>query len=556
MYVQVVVLTYQSPDIDSYTYEIPKNLNVKIGQLVSIPFGKRNPQGIIVGFQNQIDPKIKTKPIASIILDQPILLAYQIDLLKWMSSYYLAPMANCLDAMLPKLPNAKTLMTNAKKFQGVSRSSLVVSQTLVLVPNIDRIPETLANFPQAKNYVLYHNQLKASEKFAAWQKIMSGQCDFIFGSRSAIFAPNPNLKKICIYDEHDSAYKDERSPYFDTLTIAEKISELTKAKIEIIDSSPRITTFTNHGKDITFSVIASVAKQSQKQIAAGSSSPRNDKADLPQTKTIDMTNEKVYGNYSPISQTLEEILKRAAAKKLSTLLFLNKKSESGSIYCKSCKAQTVVQKQIAACPNCGSPDVYFNLVNINSLSAQVKKILPGAAIDIETAAAFYKLLPKKYDVAVHIKTDSVLNFPDFASSEKLYAQITNLKKLAKKLVILQTYNPDHPAIKWAIDGNYLQFYKEELSQRKTFSYPPFSLLVKIVVAGTEEKAQEIFDNLDPELSALGPIKDEGNSKYNIILKIKLSDYSLSTRTKTLDKVRVILPHQKDVRIIVEPDSII
>ncbi|MBI2599154.1 hypothetical protein HYW40_02970, partial [Candidatus Curtissbacteria bacterium] len=77
----------------------------------------------------------------------------------------------------------------------------------------------------------------------AWQKILSGQCDFIFGSRLAIFTPCPNLKKIIIYDEHDGAYKDERSPYFDTLTVAEKIADLTNAKIEIIDSSPRVTTY-------------------------------------------------------------------------------------------------------------------------------------------------------------------------------------------------------------------------------------------------------------------------------------------------------------------------
>ncbi len=522
MYASVVVLTYQPPEIDSYTYEIPKSLNVKTGQLVSIPFGKRNPQGIVIGFQNQIDPAIKTKPIASIILEQPILLPYQIDLLKWMTNYYLAPMANCLDAMLPNIP---------KKISDVKTSAPKLPQTLVLIPSIDRIPETLANFPQAKNYVLYHNQLKASEKFAAWQKILSGECDFIFGSRLAIFAPCPNLKKICIYDEHDGSYKDERSPYFDTLTVAEKIADLTRAKIEIIDPSPRIMTFTNH-PDIKIP-----------------------KLDVP-TKTIDMTIEKAYGSFSPISETLEEILKRAVAKKLSTLLFLNKKSESGSIYCKSCKTQTAVPKQISACPNCQSPDIYFNSVNINSLTAQVKKTLPDAAIDIETAAAFYKLLPKKYDVAVHIKTDSILNFPNFASSEKLYEQIVNLKKLAKKLVVLQTYNPDHPAIKSAIVGDYQQFYRDELEGRKAFSYPPFALLIKIVVTGTEQKAQEIFDNLDPELSALGPFKGEGELRYNIIAKIKLENYSLAQRTKAVEKIKGLLPRQKNIRIIVEPDSII
>jgi len=51
MYAEVVVLTYQAPDIGTFTYEIPKNLEgkVKIGQLVQVPFGKRAPLGIVTG---------------------------------------------------------------------------------------------------------------------------------------------------------------------------------------------------------------------------------------------------------------------------------------------------------------------------------------------------------------------------------------------------------------------------------------------------------------------------------------------------------------------------
>jgi len=76
MYAQVVVLTYQPPNTDSYTYEIPKNLEkeMKIGQLINVPFGKRNPQGIIIATSNQLpvtSDKVKIKPISSIIFPQP-----------------------------------------------------------------------------------------------------------------------------------------------------------------------------------------------------------------------------------------------------------------------------------------------------------------------------------------------------------------------------------------------------------------------------------------------------------------------------------------------------
>src|SRR3990167_9869192 len=99
MYAQVVVLTYQPPDIDSYTYEIPKNLEkeIKIGQLVEIPFGKRNPNGIIIDTSYQLpvtSNHVKIKSVSAIIFPQPLLLPYQIELLKWMREYYLAPMVN------------------------------------------------------------------------------------------------------------------------------------------------------------------------------------------------------------------------------------------------------------------------------------------------------------------------------------------------------------------------------------------------------------------------------------------------------------------------------
>jgi len=208
MYAQVVVLTYQSPDIDSYIYDVPEKLEseIKIGQLVRVPFGKRTPMGIILSTDYRPQTAdYQIKHINSVILQIPILLPYQIELLKWLAFYYHAPMVNCLEAMLPTLPSSQFRVHSSQTKQdfeasvnseqrtqnqlSVNREPSTVNQTLVLVPTINRLPETMAKFPQAKNYAIYHNELKMSERFAVWQKILSGQVDFIFGSRSAIFTP-------------------------------------------------------------------------------------------------------------------------------------------------------------------------------------------------------------------------------------------------------------------------------------------------------------------------------------------------------------------------------
>src|SRR3990167_8518527 len=333
MYVEVVVLTYQAPDIGSFTYEIPKNLEkqIKVGQLVQVPFGKRNPQAIVLDTRSDLGVRTrsdlvveKIKSIDSIVIEQPILLPHQIALLKWLTSYYFAPMVNCLEAMLPQLPTKLSSYSSSEpegrieKFTSFSsrlRSNNMqkaITQTLVLVPTITKIPEIMPLFKSAKNYIFYHNQLKSSERFENWLKILEGNIDFIFGSRSAIFAPCPNLAKIIIFDEHDGAYKDERSPYFDTLTVAEKLVALTGAKLEIIDSSPKITTYFVHQKNVILGLIENqfLSKAHTDSRLRGNDKKKNAKAKRVKVEIVSMANEKQAGNKSPISSQLAEELRK------------------------------------------------------------------------------------------------------------------------------------------------------------------------------------------------------------------------------------------------------
>src|SRR3989338_10369061 len=102
MYAQVVVLTYQPPDIPSYTYLVQKELEkeIKVGQFVSVPFGQRNPTGLIISLDRVVPRQgLVVKALTSIFPKNPILLPHQIELLSWMASYYHAPMVNCLEAM-------------------------------------------------------------------------------------------------------------------------------------------------------------------------------------------------------------------------------------------------------------------------------------------------------------------------------------------------------------------------------------------------------------------------------------------------------------------------
>ncbi len=588
MYADVVVLTYQAPDINYFTYKIPKTMEkqIKIGQLVEVPFGKRNPLGIVVAIQDkkhETRNKIKIRNLNKILLPQPLLFPYQIEVLKWMSSYYLAPTVNCLEAMLPKMParaaqleglptarrlKTENLITNELSNLALAGGKVATGpvQTMVLVPSINHISETLAKFPKAKNYTIYHNELKTSEKFSAWQKILSGDADLIFGSRLAIFAPCPNLKEIIIYNEHDGAYKDERSPYFDTLTVAQKIAQLTGAQIKIVDPAPKVTTYFQLAKHIKIQ-------------------------NFPQKiEIINMQSNQISGNKSPISFDLEEAIKEVLEKKGNILLFLNRKKEAGHLFCKSCKASIYLEQQPGVCPNCSAPDIFWNVLNIKSLASEVKKSFPntgvtllanqrglnptprvGSLIDIDTAHALYSPLLKKYDLVAHIQTDSLLNVADFTSGEKLFAQVTNLKKLLTPdgHLVLQTYNKEHPTLAAIEKGDYLPFFQSELKQRKALWFPPYSLLIKLTLRGkldtkVKTAAERLSQNLrstihDSQFTSLGPYQSvfwQKNPTYHIILKHQISDYCLKEREKVIKKMSAYLEKgSKKYTIEVEPEGV-
>lgn len=554
MYAQIIVLTYQSPDVSSYTYEVPKILigKIKVGQLANIPFGNRSPLGIVTTVNSQKPKKIssvKIKPVSSIISSQPILLPYQIELIKWMSAYYIAPMVNCLEAALPPL-NIKDLKSNeinkARPWE-TEKPGLLPKQSLILVPTINQIPETLAKFPRAKNYAVYHNELKPGEKFAAWQKILAGKTDYIFGTRSAVFSPCPNLKEIVIYDDHDGAYKSERSPYFDTLTVAQKISQLTKSEIKIVDSSPKIATYFQLANRIKMQTINS------------------------KTKIVSMKNERLQGNFSPISSFVESKIN----KNLSALLFLNKIKESGSMFCKNCKFNDFFEKQPEFCPKCNSHDLYFNVLNIDSLKGELKKLTKNPNVEIQTATALYAPKIQKYDLIVYIQPDSLLKRIDFGSVETLFSQITKLKKLLKEngLLVIQTYNPDDETLKVLVNGKYQKYASDQLKNRHLLSYPPFALLIKLTVKGknkqkVEKDARNIFEklklsfpksNYQLPVTILGPFEPIFFSKtpiFNIIIKYKLSSYSLKERESAIEKITPALKEiRKLTQITVEPQSI-
>lgn len=585
MYAEVVVPTYKGPNVDFFTYEIPKGLNVKVGQLVFVPFGKVRVIGVVINNQSQItNNKYPIKPIQSMLFEKPFLLPYQLKLLRWMAEYYLSTMGNCANAMLPELPKTISKVDSCGFFGQES----TLCQTLILVPTINRLPQVMALFPKAKNHVVYHGQLKPAEKLSAWEKILVGDADYIFGSRQAIFSPCRNLKRIIIFSEHEGAYKDERSPFFDTLTVAQKISSLTGCKLDIIDSSPKITTFhlLRSSSDSGRAPADAYALAGRSLARMTIPKPKNQT----KVKIVSLADEKLTGNKSPISGFLEISMEQTVKSGGQVLLFLNKKKESGTMYCRSCKHQTAYKKKPDNCPNCGSGEIWFGSLNINSLEKEVVKLFPktrvekltdrsylfgsAAQITIATSAVFYKLMLHKYDLVAAVSLDSLINTPEFTSGEKLFSLVTMLKRVARNRLVLQTNDPENLTISDAAASNYLNFFSRELLERKQLSYPPFGVLIKLVFKGKDSektltKAEKLCNLLTSSFgqaqnppSILGPFEpfyQKRMATFHVILKMKLESDTLKSRENAVSRIAPLLLDSRSLKlvdqIIVDPEGV-
>ena len=207
LFTEIVVDTYQDPTKKLFTYEVPEALTKKIrpGDLVEVPFGKRTVDGFVYQITTK-PPKIKTKPIKN-IKRRGVFTPNQIKIAHWLSSHYAAPPLDCLKCQIPG---------KGERYTEGKESEIT---TLLLVPYTT------------------HVKLKAFTLTRAERKTT------LVGSRSAVFTPLPNLRKIIIEEPENWVYKDERSPYYHAKQVAQKRSELEGLKLELHYLIPRVEDF-------------------------------------------------------------------------------------------------------------------------------------------------------------------------------------------------------------------------------------------------------------------------------------------------------------------------
>ncbi len=407
---------------------------------------------------------------------------------------------------------------------------------IVLVPEIALTPQTIerfsARFPG--RVAVLHSRLTLGEQYDEWQAIRNGEFDVVIGPRSATFAPQPDIGLIVIDEEHEWTYKQqEQSPRYHTRDAAIKLAELTGAVVIMGSATPDVETF-YHARQGNYHLF-----RLPERINHGGDTS------LPRVEVVDLREELKSGNRSIFSGALSESLKQVLENKEQAILFLNRRGGATSIQCRTCGYvlscrrcevplsyhltddilvchQCNRQAQVPRnCPRCGSQRIKFLGLGTQKLEREVSLAFPEARLlrwdsDVTRGRNSHREILDRFrnheaDILIGtqmvakgldlplvtlvgvINADTGLNLPDFRAGERAFQLICQVagragRGAAPGQVIIQTYSPEHYAVRAAASHDYDSFYEKEISYRKQLHNPPFSQLASLTFTHTNDKA--------------------------------------------------------------------
>lgn len=393
---------------------------------------------------------------------------------------------------------------------------------IILVPEIalttQAVQRVAGRFP--KRVAIIHSELGLGERYDEWRRIRSGEVDVVIGSRSALFAPVPDLGLIIVDEEHEPAYKQsERRPLYHARDAAVMLARFLGIPVVLGSATPSVETFF-------------LAEQGEYRLIE---LPNRIGATLPPVEVIDLRNELHSGNTSIISRRLHEELERILKQGQQAILFLNRRGAASCVLCRDCGYVALCDrcdipltyhsterillchycghqsKVLHFCPAChGSGIRYFGL-GTEKVQATIQNSFPNARLlrwDRDTARnrrAHEQLLDRfanrEADILVGtqmiakgldlpgvtlvgvISADIALNLPDFAAPSRAFTLLTQVAGRAGRgeeagHVIVQTFNPQHFCIDAASRHDYHEFYNAEIEARQRYGYPPYRRFVK------------------------------------------------------------------------------
>ncbi|MFN7415591.1 MAG: primosomal protein N' [Dolichospermum sp.] len=481
---------------------------------------------------------------------------------------------------------------------------------LVLVPEIGLTPQLTDRFRARFGHKVhvYHSALSDGERYDTWRQMLTGEPQIIIGTRSAIFAPLPNLGLIILDEEHDSSFKqDSPIPTYHTRTVAQWRAELEHCPLILGSATPSLESWVSGNHQYL------------------SLPERINSRPLPPVEIVDMRRELKEGNRSIFSRKLQNALQQLEARQQQGILFIHRRGHSTFVSCRSCGyvlecphcdvslAYHHVEEGAPEllrchycnygrlhpphCPECSSPYLKFFGSGTQRVAQELTKQFPNLKIirfdsdTTTTKGSHRKLLTQFANGEAHllvgtqmltkgldlpqvtlvgvVAADGLLHLSDYRANERTFQTLTQVAGRAGRgddpgRVIVQTYTPEHPIIEAVQKHDYQSFADAELAQRQTLNYPPYGRLILLRLSSldpiqVQNTAQIIatFLNNKEGFEILGPapasiLRVANRYRWQILLKF---DPDALPNLPDWPEVRSLSPASVSLTIDVDPINI-
>ncbi len=396
---------------------------------------------------------------------------------------------------------------------------------IVLVPEIALTPQLVTRFRArlGERIAVLHSGLSDSQRHAMWRALRRGELKVAVGARSALFAPVHDLGLMCVDEEHDGSFKQEDGVRYHARDMALLRAHRAGAVCILGSATPSLA---------STALVASGRLELLKLPARARST-----AVLPQVEIVDLRHVGPGpGGDRLISLTLFRALEACLARREQAILFLNRRGFSPSLICGSCG-------EIVRCPNCsvsltvhrahgeslqchycdylvavpqrcgkcGASKLGEEGSGTERIEQTLKQQLPHARVarldrDVAAGAKSEAVLDRvragEIDILVGtqmvtkghdlpnvtlvgvLNADSALSMPDFRASERTFQLLVQVAGRAGRgdspgKVLIQTRQPEHPAIAFALRHDVPGFLQQEMHDREELRFPPFSRLAMV-----------------------------------------------------------------------------
>ena len=410
-------------------------------------------------------------------------------------------------------------------------------QVLYLLPEIaltvqimDRLKRVFGN-----RLGIYHSRYSDAERAEIWNKqLSSNPYDIILGARSAVLLPFQRLGLVIVDEEHETSYKQQDpAPRYHARSVAVMLASMCGAKTLLGTATPSVETYMN----------ATAGKYGLVELTQ-----RYQGVELPEVRVVDVQDlqrrKMMTGSFSP--QLLKE-MRAALDDGGQVILFQNRRGFAPMVECRQCgwvprcqhcDVSLTLHRNMnqltchycgytyrvpAECPACGGKELMAKGYGTEKIEDHILELFPEARVgrmDLDTTRthnAYERIINDfssgrtniligtqmvskgldfgKVSVVGILNADSMLDFPDFRAYEHAFMMMSQVsgrsgRRGRRGLVILQTKSPQLPVIDYVVRNDYGALFRDVMSERQMFCYPPFCRLIYVYLRHKSDKTAE------------------------------------------------------------------